>query len=350
MTGAECGGARDATERGRWLHLPVVWLLFFLICMGLGYPTLNRYDPRDVPGLYDAKAYYAMVTNQPLQRDQADLGHRVLVPYLARPIYKAARNHLHTWDPAFFALLVVNAFFTATTALLILLAGYRISSDPSVALLGGFVFLANFAVGNLNLSAYVDSAVNCMLMAMVWSMLSNRWWLLPVWGVLGALAKETFVPMCVLMALSWWFFDRGAGDRKRLRLVWVAAMTIAAFAALTLVMARVAPYESPLAFAASRQAGSGSGFLYLSGLARCLTAGEFLLAFCWLLPLGVWRLNRLPKAWVAAAVTAGLGALAMGAYDDALGNAARAVFSAVGPLLSVSVALLLADLGAQQQR
>ena len=23
----------------------ILWLLFFLICLGLGYPPLNRYDP-----------------------------------------------------------------------------------------------------------------------------------------------------------------------------------------------------------------------------------------------------------------------------------------------------------------
>jgi hypothetical protein len=41
----------------------------------------------------------------------------------------------------------------------------------------------------------------------------------------------------------------------------------------------------------------------------------------------------------------GLAALAMGAYDDALGNATRAVFSAAGPLLSLSVALFLVETG-----
>jgi hypothetical protein len=69
----------------------------------------------------------------------------------------------------------------------------------------------------------------------------------------------------------------------------------------------------------------------------------------WLLPLGVWRLKGLPKGWVAGAAAAGLAALAMGAYDDALGNAARAVFSAVGPMLSLSAALLLVELGAPRE-
>ncbi len=40
----------------------LLWSLFFLICMGLGYPTLNRYDPQSVPGLYDSVGYASLVT------------------------------------------------------------------------------------------------------------------------------------------------------------------------------------------------------------------------------------------------------------------------------------------------
>ena len=37
----------------------ILWSLFFLICMGLGYPALNRYDARAVPGLYDTRAIFS---------------------------------------------------------------------------------------------------------------------------------------------------------------------------------------------------------------------------------------------------------------------------------------------------
>jgi len=339
--------AKGAAETVRWYRDVVLWLLFFLISMGFGYPTLNRHDPRDVPGLYDAKAYYAMVVNQPLREDQADLGHRILVPYLARPIYDLTQNHLGSWNPVFFALLAVNAAFVATAALLIMFAGRCLAEPSSAAMLGALLFLANFAVANLNLSGYVDSAVNCVLIAMVWSMLTNRWWLLPIFGVLGALAKETFVPMAVCLVATWWLVDRSEGSRKLSRMVWVIAMTITAFFALTLVMACIALAESPLAFAASRHMASGAG--YFSSLIGCLTAREFLFTFVWLLPFGVWRLKRLPTPWVSGAAAAGFAALAMGAFDNALGNATRAMFSSVGPLLSVSASLLLADFGKERK-
>jgi len=243
---------------------------------------------------------------------------------------------------------VVNAFFSATTALLIVVITSGIAGDSRVALLAAFLFLADFAVSNLNLSGYVDSAVNCLLMAVVWSLLTDRWWLLPAWGVLGALAKETFVPMSVLLAFLWWLSERKS-KRSRISLIWIAALLVAGFAALALVMATVPQHESPLAFAASRHA-TDAGFLYVRGLLRCLTAREFLFTFGWLLPLGIWRLNRLPKPWVAGGAGAAMIALAMGAYDDALGNAARAVFSAAGPLLSISTAFLLTDLGGPHER
>ena len=321
-------------------HRIVLWLLFFLICVGLGYPTLNRYDPRSIPGLYDTNAYYALVTGAPLP-DGGDLAHRVLVPYLAKPFYWLASGHLRTWSPVFFALLVVNSLFSATTAYLLVRVGHRIVGDYAVALIGGVVYLMNFAVANLNLSGYVDSAVNCFMMAVVWTLLTGRWWLLPLWGVLGALAKETFAPLSAVFAFAWWLTASRRDAVRLSQLAWVGAMGAVGLATLTLLMSQVSSPYTPWRFAASRWAESGSGYFYLSGLVGCLRSREFLFAFAWLLPLGVWRLRHLPQPWVAGSTCAALAALAMGAYDNALGNAARAVFSASGPLLSLSVSLLL---------
>jgi uncharacterized membrane protein len=307
----------------------VLWSLFFSICMGLGYPTLNRYDPRSVPGLFDSIGYYSLVTGGDLAGDES---HRVLVPDLAKPIYWLVKGHLHTWDPVFFALLVVNSFFIATTAYLLVGIGHRIVEDYAVALLSGLLYLANFAVANFNLSGYVDSAINCMMIAVVWTLLTERWWLLPLWGVLGALAKETFIPLSAVFAFAWWLTSCRRGALKLTRLAWVGAMAAVGFATLTFVMARVSPPSTPMTFAASRWDESGTAYFYLSGLVGCLTARESLYVFGWLLPLGIWRLGRLPRTWVVASVCAALAALAIGAYDDAMGNTVRPVFSALEPV------------------
>ena len=319
----------------------ILWILFFVICMGLGYPTLNRYDPRAVPGLYDSKAYYALVNGDPLQNDQEHFSHRVLVSYVARPIFWLAKTHLHSWNPVFFALLVANSFFIATTAFVLVCVGRRVAADDATALVSGLLYLTSFAVANLNLSGYVDSAVNCMMMVAVWTMLTERWWLLPLWGVLGALAKETFVPLAAALAFGWWLTTFRRGSLRLSQLAWIGVMVAFGFVTLILLMSHRSSHASLLSFAAFMRGESG----YLSGLVGCLLAREFLYTFAWLLPLGIWRLGRLPKTWIVGSMSAALAALAMGAYDDALGGAARAVFSASGPLLSLSVSLLLTETG-----
>ncbi len=175
-------------------HRVILWTLFFLICMGLGYPTLNRYDPRNAPGVTDSEGYYSIVLGG---TDAGDESHRVLVPYLARPIYWLANNHLHTWNPVFFALLVVNSFFIATSASLLVVVGYRIVGDYATAMLAGVVYLADFAVANFNLSGMADSAVNCLLMAVVWALLTERWWLLQILGACQGFFCSSFVGTCI---------------------------------------------------------------------------------------------------------------------------------------------------------
>jgi uncharacterized membrane protein len=320
----------------------LLWSLFFLICLGLGYPTLNRYDPQTVPGLFDSVGYASLVTGTNLAGDEA---HRVLVPYLARPIYWFAKGHLQTWNPVFFGLLVVNSFFIATTAYLLVSISNQITANYAIALVSGLLYLANFAVANFNLSGYVDSAVNCMMIAVAWALLRDRWWLLPICGVLGAIAKETFIPLSAVFALAWWWVSWRRSTLKLSRLAWIGAMVAVGFAALAFVMSRVNPGATPIGFAVARWDSAGAGYLYLSGLAGCLFARETLYVFCWLLPLGVWQLGRLPKPWVVASVCAGLSALAMGAYDNAVGNTVRPLFSALGPLLSLSAAMLLVKVG-----
>jgi uncharacterized membrane protein len=325
----------------------ILWSLFFLICMGLGYPTIIRYDPSSVPGLADSEGYSSMVTGGNLAGDEA---HRVLVPYLAKPLYRLVNGHLHNWNPVFFALLVVNSFFIATTAYLLVVISERIIGDYAVALLSGFLYLANFAVANFNLSGYVDSAINCMMIAVAWALLTERWWLLPLWGIVGALAKETFIPLSAVFAFAWWLTTWRRGALRLTRLAWVAAMAAVGFAALTLVMKWVSPGASPMTFAAARWDQSGSAYFYLSGLVGCLIARESLYVFGWLLPLGIWRLGRLPRTWVVASVCAALAALAMGAYDNAVGNTVRPVFSALGPLLSLSASIFLVEAGKPAHR
>ena len=160
----------------------LMWVLFFLICLGLGYAPLNRYDPGKVIGTSDAAVYRDIVTGvKPVPSAAAasaferlaevENQYRLLVPYVARPFYWLARGRVGTWDPALFGLLVANAIFTATTACLLVAIGLRLRLNRSTALLGATLYLLNFCVANLYLAGLVDSAEGCFFIVIVWSLL-----------------------------------------------------------------------------------------------------------------------------------------------------------------------------------
>jgi hypothetical protein len=84
---------------------------------------------------------------------------------------------------------------------------------------------------------------------------------------------------------------------------------------------------------------------YFSRLLSTLSSRTFWYVFVWLLPFGALGLRRLPRAWVIAAIVAALGALTLGLYKNIGGNVARPIFDVAGPMLSLSAALWLSEMG-----
>ena len=314
-----------------------LWLVLFLVCMGLGYPTLNRYDPRQTAGLSDTQIYYDLAVRGPAQVDP-QLRYRLLVPTLARPVGKLVRGHLGTWDPVFFGFLTVNSFFTATTAFLLAILGSRLLASDAAGLFAGALYLLNFETANILLSGMVDSAEGCFLMAIVWSLLTGRLWWLPVWGALGAIAKETFVPLAAAFTIAWWFATRR--DWKPLQSVLILATSAAAFVSITVVQSIVSgrmvwPWE----FAGALH--DSGGHLVESLLANTIDRNILFMAV-WLLPLGIPRLRSLSKPWIVASCAAAVTALGLVVWHGSSpGAAARPFFSVAGPLLSLSAAAWL---------
>jgi len=306
-----------------------------LICFGLGYPTLNRYDARELGP--DWTSYYSMVLHQDRPND-IPFGYRVLVPEVARPIYLLAKGRVGSWDPVFFGLLMSNCLFCSTAAFLFLLVSLRVVGDLPIALLGCTLYLLNWIVPNLFLSGLVDSSEACLMMTITWALFSKRWWLLPLIGIPGGLAKQSFLLFAALFAATWWLASKRI-ERTKLQLFWVVSLVCTS--ALSVVMAHrivAGAAISPLAMAAWWGC-EGSCTL---AVLREFTDQEFWYAFGWLLPLGVIRLNRLPTPWVAASLATGFLALCLGGYAGSLGNVCRPLFSVVGPILTLSAASLLA--------
>src|SRR5437016_3434678 len=173
-------------------HWILLWGLFFLICFGLGYPTLNRYDPRK-SGNPDALEYYQLVEGNP-QAVPEHSRYRVLVPYLAKPFYWLAKGHVGIWNPVFFGLLVANSIFSATSACRLVIIGYRVLNDYGIALVGALLYLVSFNVPNHHLAGLIDSGEACLMLAVSWAIVTDRWSVLPIFGMLGALAKVAIVP------------------------------------------------------------------------------------------------------------------------------------------------------------
>lgn len=315
----------------------VLCLLFFLIAAGLGYSTLNRYDPRKQ--LPDAAVYAQLATSGSSAIDN-QFRFRILTPLLARAVYRLAQDHLGTWDPLMFSFLLVNAAFVATTAYLTFKVGAGIAGVP-VALFGAALYLLDFAVANLQLAGLVDAAEACLLMAVVAGMFRDRWNLLPVWGVLGTLAKESFVPFSIVMAIAWWI---AAGHRNRRRALWTACMAAAELITLVVLQSTISgrivwPWNFALAL------NSQTGFL--TNLLHSFVDRHSWYVLAWLVPLGLAGIRRFPRPWIAAAAAGSIAALLLNAYHSTVagggGGIGRYIFIVAGPLLSLSAAAFLSE-------
>ncbi|MFY9609764.1 MAG: DUF2079 domain-containing protein [Blastocatellia bacterium] len=325
-------------DKNRTGHLILLFGLFFLICFGLGYATLKRYDPRLPGNNPDSAYYYEMVTGEAQQ--PVFWRYRILIPCVARPFYWLARGRTGTWNPVFFSLLVANSLFVAATALVLVGIGRRVIGDHAIALLAALLYLLNFAIANFQLAGFIDSGEAFFIISVVWCLLARRWRRLPLCGVFGALAKETFVPLSVVLGLVWWITARRKQESRVADLGWVVAMGAAGVVTMTTVQSLV---SGQMVWPWRLVVSSGSPSNLLINVVDCLSSHELLYVFGWVLPLGAVRLRRLPLPWVLASAVTALVALVLGASVGAHGNVARAMFDATGPMLSLSVAMLIGN-------
>ena len=319
-------------------RLAGLFCLFFLISWGLGYPILNRYDPRQTPGLADTKTYAALVTGTA----NVETGHvrfRVLVPWLARPFYQLARGCVVSWDPAMFGLLAVDSLFVAATALLMVLLGTRQFGSYAVSLVAALLYLVNFAVPNLRLQGLVDAGEGFFLLALLWSLCERRWWALPVIGVLGAMTKESFIPFSIVFTAAWWFAVRKDSSSPVRSAVWNLTSWASSFATMMGLQWWVGgSFTSPIHFAATLH----GNHEYVRHFASSLWDRNFWYIFLWLLPAAIPNLKRFPRSWlIPTGATSMVVFVLDGYYGGAPGTVGRALFSVAGPLLSLSSALLL---------
>jgi uncharacterized membrane protein len=238
-----------------------------------------------------------------------------------------------------FGLLVVDSFFTAFTALLLVTVVCGQLGSYTVGLGAALLFLLNFAVSNLRLAGFVDAGEAFFLMLLVWALFERRYWMLPIAGILGATAKESFVPFLMVFTLAWWLSSRRSLRHPLPAALWIATSWFAALAALATLQWKITHvFRSPLRFGLEMHGNTA----YVAHFLSSFRDRNFWYIFFWLLPLGLFRLNRLPRNWRIATAATCVTAFALDAYyGGAPGTIGRALFSIAGPLLSAAVALLL---------
>jgi len=311
--------------------------LFFCICFSLGYPSLNRFDPRLVTP--DAEDYFRLVTGRPSEAGDL-LRYRVLVPWVAKPFYWMSRGHIRSWNPIAFGMLVSNSLFTATGACLLLSLGRRIAGSEGTALAGTLLYLLNFTMSNRQLgTGLVESGQACGMLALFQFLSTQRFRLLPFVGIAGALTKESSIPLSAMAAAGWLFMERHNPRWRESGTTWLAIMVVAGLSTFSLIQFSIDGRFTWLwQFVVSLRDNNVS---LLQGLINCVTDRYFWYVFGWLLPLGLLRLKDFPASWIVASVSGAAAALAMGAWGNTEGNTVPAIFNSVGPILSLSTAQFL---------
>jgi hypothetical protein len=310
--------------------------VFFSICFGLGYAPLNRYDPAKVIGTSDVGSYVAMVDGR--QDVPPKRAVRVLVPFLARPIANAANGRIGTWNPILFALLIINSAFVAWTAVLLLAIGEFVTDDRRVGLIASLIYLLTFNVINFQLAGLVDSVEAWAIVAATWSLFTRRWMLLPLIGVVGALGKETSVPLVLVFCIAWVATLAMTRSEERPPYWIIGALLVAQIAVAGAVHARITGHGG-----APWQPSSVGITLSYAGQKFPLTAmlRELAYSFVWLLPLAIPRLKDLPRVWLISSAASLVVVFAMTMWVSVGENATRPAFNVLGPILALSAAVFL---------
>jgi hypothetical protein len=332
--------APTTDRRRRALAFLLLWLLFVLIAAGAGYGSMRYYDPRTRVANDSASLYHDLVVGQPSALTEgggAFYENRVLVPWLARPIYRLANGRSGSWHPVFFALLVVNAAFLALAATLLVRLAGAASASATVGVLAALLLCANFATPNYYMAGLVDSAELAGFVLLPLALLHRRWWWLPAIAAVAATAKETFLPLGVAFACGWLAAGWRETAGRRSAVAAIAAMAGLSAGAMTLVAwSRGLPalwlrdvVPDPLSAAD-----------YLRGIVTLVTDRGLLYVFGWLLPLAAPSLRHVPAPWIAGSAAAAGVAFAVGLLGGEQ-SVSRALLNVAGPMLSLAAAITL---------
>lgn len=315
-------------------HAVTRWAVFFLICFGLGYATLNRYYPPQVPGLSDSQVYFWMAAARPspVVLPQGHWQYRILVPAIAEPVYRLVNGRLGSWNPVAFAMLVVNSAFCASSGLLLTLLAPAFELPPAAGMLAAFCYLLNFNIVNAQLAGLVDSADGFLILCLI-LFLQRKWWnALPILGVVGGLAKETWVPVAVLFAGGWIYRERQKAWAQTIAMAVAGLVTV--LTVRTVIDGRLA---TPWQIAGDERAIESLPSLAQNALSA-LGSWVLWITVLWMVPLA-WRgMPRLHRGFLFSTLLGALMALGLAIWNGSGPNTSRPLFDAAAPYLCLAFA------------
>jgi len=180
----------------------------------------------------------------------------------------------------------------------------RLLNDLGAALFGATLYLLSFTIPNLQLAGLIDAGEACFMAAVIWSLLTGKWYLLPIWGVVGALAKETFVPFSCVLAFTWWLVNDAKTNLECRKAHGVSSNgSRVGNCGLATVMAVHSVVAGQLKWPWNIAGQARAPLIFFVALWNCLTERSFWYVFGWLIPFGIWRLKCFPKPWLVASIT-----------------------------------------------
>ena len=216
--------------------------------------------------------------------------------------------------------------------------GGFVTGDRQVGLIASLIYLLTFNVTNFQLAGLVDSVEAWAIVAVTWALLTRRWLLVPLIGFVGALGKETSIPLVLVFCVAWVASQALRRAEHRAPLWIIAALLVTQVAGVELVQMSVnghlvAPWQIsssgiPLAYA-------GQKFPVMPMLR------EILYSFVWLIPLGSFHLKDLPRPWVVSSGVSLLTVIVLTMSVSVGENVTRPAFDVIGPMLALSAAIFL---------
>lgn len=323
--------------RCRILSNLVLFYVFFGICLGFGYATLNRYDLRDT-GVRDSRAYLKMMD---FNKDVSPpYRYRVLTPSIAG-IIKKGLSHipLGTWNKSFLSLLIVNSFFMALAACILGRIALLVTRDRHVSILAPFMYLTAWPAVNQHLCALVEAGEAFFFIMLIYLTCRNKWWVTPIVICIGILGKETLAVFGICYLMTYYAFQRIVEKRKSFSpIIFIVINILVAIATIQIVRTLIGG-----GVLQSRELSINLDLLLLTprGIFECISSHHLVYVFFVLLPIGLMGLKHIPRGFLVSSLLTGLFVLVCGGYAHVGGSVDRSLFNVLGPVFAISCAVSL---------